>query len=779
MVSLGGTAPFNGLASSPANVFLMKVLPAAMAAPEVSGIWWKRLFEASADAQIVCRASGIIEHINPKAARLFDLNPARDEGISSVFKLLSPPADEKLAALCERGIGGPDTLHSVSISKKTAEHSLVDLEFVPLDENFTLLTFKEASRRLRLESHVLRLVTAIDATPDVFFITDASLRITFVNPAFQTTSGYNIEEVLGRTDEFLRMPSEREKVQAYQECALNGQEWSGELTNRHHNGSTYFTEVTVSPICDVAGRFMGYVACERDVTIRKQLQNELRLKSDFIQSILKSLDGAIYSIDRDFCLTHANDGWRTTPVEHGGVRINVMPVIGRSLLDYVPDEARREELRAVFQEVLATGVPQDNRFHAADGRHWLLKISPWRDGDYVRGLICNIADQTHYHELQDQLFQAQKMEIIGTLAAGVAHDFNNLLHAIRGNSGLILRKTALDPKVRHEIEQIDLAAMRATEISQQLLSFSRESEDKRQVVDLNVVIQEASQLARRTLRGNVVIELQSAPEPLLVKMDPTRASQVLLNLCVNAQDAMPHGGRLTLANAVVTPPEDLAGKHGCNPGTLFARCSVIDTGTGIPPEILPRIFQPFFTTKGKGKGTGLGLPIVQRVAQEAGGFLGVESVVGRGTTFHLYLPIAQGDLTPVNRPAPVELARGSGRVLVVDDVDLLREFTKAFLETTGLTVFLAGSGAEAVKVLETAGEPVELVLTDYNMPGMNGVELIEQVAARWPKIKFVLASGYLEESTRQRILRTGASILSKPYDLSDAAELVMKKLKAG
>jgi two-component system, cell cycle sensor histidine kinase and response regulator CckA len=755
----------------------MNVLPDLKTTPECAGRWWKHLFEASADAQVVCRADGTAEQINPRAARLFHLDRARDEGSFSVFKIISQPAVEKLGEIWQRGLTRAENIHSVKIPRANGLHSFVDLELVPLGDDFTLITFKEASYRLRLESHVQRLVTAIDATPDVFYITDSELRITFVNPAFQTATGYTIEEVLGRTDEFLRAPSEAEKVSTYREVVAGGQEWIGEFVNQHRNGTTYFVEVTISPICDIASRFIGYVVCERDVTLRKQLQNELRLKSDFIQSILKSLDGAIYSLDREFCLTHANDGWRTMPPEHGGVRLNVMPIIGKPLLEYVPDEARREELRAVFTEVLATGVPQDNRFHAADGRHWLVKISPWRHGDYVRGLICNIADQTHYHELQDQLFQAQKMEIIGTLAAGVAHDFNNLLHAIRGNSGLILRQSALDPKVRHEIEQIDLAAMRATEISQQLLSFSRESEDRRQVVDLNIVIHEASQLARRTLRGNVVIELEPATGPLLVKMDPTRASQVLLNLCVNAQDAMPHGGRLTLANAIVSAPASLAAKHGCAPDALFARCSVTDTGTGIPPEILPRIFQPFFTTKAKGKGTGLGLPIVQRVAQESGGFLGVDSAPGKGTTFHLYLPLAAEELTPVNKPTQSELARGVGRVLVVDDVDLLREFTKAFLETTGLTVLLAASGAEAVKVLETETEPVDLVLTDYNMPGMNGVELIEQVATRWPKIKFVLASGYLDGTTRQRILAAGASILSKPYDLNDAADLVMQKLK--
>src|SRR6185312_12042850 len=190
----------------------------------------------------------------------------------------------------------------------------------------------------------------------------------------------------------------------------------------------------------------------------------------------------------------------------------------------------------------------------------------------------------------------------------------------------------------------------------------RESEEKRHIVDLNVVIHEASQLARRTLRGNVVIDLQAASAPLLVKMDPTRASQLLLNLCVNAQDAMPLGGRLTLSNAIASPPPDLAKKHGCSPEALFARCSVTDTGTGIPPEILPRIFQPFFTTKAKGKGTGLGLPIVQRVAQESGGFLGVDSTPGVGTTFHLYLPLAVEEITPVAKPAQLELTHGTGRV---------------------------------------------------------------------------------------------------------------------
>ena len=301
-----------------------------------------------------------------------------------------------------------ETISSVIIVQEDAPSSLMDLEIVPLEEGFTLVTFKDATRRLRLESHVQRLITAIDATPDVFLVTDADLHITYVNPAFQTVTGYGIEEVIGRSDDFLRAPSEQEKVRTYLNLVSQGREWVGELTNVRRNGETYQVESTVSPISDIAGRFMGYVICERDITMRQQLQDALRVEHDFVQSILQSLDGAIYSLDCEFRLTHANDGWRQLPAEHGGIRLNGVPEIGRALLDYVPDFARRAELLSVFQEVINSGKTQSNFFHAADGHYWVIKISPWLAGTQMRGLICSVEDQTHNHELQNQLFQSRK-----------------------------------------------------------------------------------------------------------------------------------------------------------------------------------------------------------------------------------------------------------------------------------------------------------------------------------------------------------------------------------
>jgi PAS domain S-box-containing protein len=638
--------------------------------------------------------------------------------------------------------------------------------------------FKDARQRLRLEDHIARLITAIDATPEVFFITDADRRLTFVNPAFQIATGYSFEEVIGRTDAFLRAPAEKEKVQCYLEAVAQGREWSGELTNVRRDGTAYQVESNISSIFDRAGRFMGYVASERDITPRLRLQNELRLERDFIQSILASLDGAIYTLDREFHLTHANEGWRRMPAEHGGIRFEGCPVMGKPLLDSVLDAGRRTELEFAFREVLDQGRPQENSYVSPDGRHWLMKISPWIHADEVRGLICSIGDQTHYHELQNQLFQAQKMEIIGTLAAGVAHDFNNLLQAIRGNVSLVLLQTPEDSNLRHWAEQINVAASRAADISHQLLSFSRESNGKQGVLDLNQIIEEAGQLARRTLRADISLELVPATEPLCVKVDSTRASQALLNLCVNAQDAMPRGGHLRLTNAIAKLTPEQFARHGISAAREFACCSVADTGSGIPREIVPRIFQPFFTTKEKGKGTGLGLAIVQRVMQEAGGFVEVQSTVGVGTTFHLYFPVAHESPACSPGQSHPPLAHGTGRVLIVDDLDLLRDFTRNFLETAGLTVLVASQGSEALTVLEETPEPVDILFTDYSMPGMNGVELIERVSARWSKIRLVLASGYLDEAVRKKLDSLNVSVLSKPYEMQDAAELIIRLLPA-
>ncbi len=742
--------------------------------------WWTTLFNASLDAQIICRADGSVQHANPKARRLFKFPPATPDRAFSIKSVLPPAANQILESIPRSAAIDPQRGKSLQLVFDDGASLVMDLDFIPLGGGSILINFRDTTMSHRLESHVQRLITAIDATPDVFLVTDKNFQITYVNPAFQTATGYGIEEVIGRADDFLRAPGEQERVRDYLHQVSQGREWVGELTNVRSNGETYLVESTISPIFDLAGAFMGYVTSERDITLRKKLQEELRQERDFAESILKSLDSAIYSLDRGFRLTHANDGWRQMPAEHGGIRLNGAPEIGRELIDYVPDAGRRMELLASFQQVLDSGKAQANFYQAGDGRYWAVNISPWVSGAQNRGLILSVEDHTVYHQVQNQLFQSQKMEIIGTLAAGVAHDFNNLLQVIIGHVQLlqmqVRRQPAVSAAINEGLEKISLASFRARDITTQLLSFSRAQDERTVVVDLNQVIADAARLGRGTLRENIVLHIQPAVEPIEVRMDFTRASQALLNLFTNAQDAMPDGGHLTLKNAVVKPDAGVVDRQQLHGGREYARCSVTDTGGGIPADLLPKIFQSYFSTKSAGKGTGLGLPIVQRIVQEAGGFIEVESVLGEGSTFHLYLPLAREQIAPTAESPKISSLRGTGQILVVDDVELLRDFARNFLEMAGFTVLTAKNGEEAIRILENSSKPVDIILSDYNMPNMNGIDLVRRVSKSWPKIKFILASGYLDEKTQADVRKQNATPILKPYTVDDLIKVIMKQL---
>jgi two-component system, cell cycle sensor histidine kinase and response regulator CckA len=499
----------------------------------------------------------------------------------------------------------------------------------------------------------------------------------------------------------------------------------------------------------------------------------------FARSIINSLDAVIYTMDRDLLLTNVNSGWQKMPSEHGWLSLPGAPEAGRPFLDYVENGERREELRKILGAVLATGESREMQVSSPDRRHWAVKISPWIHSDEVIGLIYAVTDQTAVRELQAQLFHAQKMETIGTLAAGVAHDFNNLLQAVRGNVELLRMQTQMPPDLLPHLHQIEQAAKRAAEITRQLLSFSRSSSDSITVFDFDQFVPEALQLATRTLHRAIELRFNPAGIPLPVKMDATRAHQMLLNLCVNAQDAMPGGGALTITNAVVRIEADQAARVSLPAESEFVRCSVVDTGVGIPPEIQRRIFDAFFTTKCVGKGTGLGLSIVHCVATQAGGFIEVESAVGEGTAFHVYLPLVSAEVPAAEAPPSGLPRQGRGKVLVVDDEELIRQFNARGLRASGFEVVLAGNGEEALmRLLQDTEATIELMLTDYHMPRVNGIDLIQRARSVRPKLKSVLVSGYLDEATRARVEQSlGARILQKPYSVREAVDLIAELLE--
>lgn len=743
----------------------------------LSGALLAELFERAESAQFIFLRDGALVAANRRARDLSGLAAADGVPRELLQELFAPAAARRVRELIHRQHGRAELVPLGPRASGGAGDTLVEVEVRPLGQEFAWVTLHQCRAEMQMESHLHRLATAINSTTDVVFLTDSQGRLTFVNNAFQLATGYTLEDALGRTPDFLRHAGQEARLGAAARALERGHSWTGEWLNRRRDGAVYPVESTTSPVYDRRGALLGWVTVERDITLKRRLEAELRAERDYALSILESIDSAVYALDGEFRLTHVTDRWRRLPAEHGCLNFRQPPQAGRTLLDYVADQDRRAALRKLLALVLATGEPQELEATSADQRRWHVKIAPWKRGSAVVGLLYVVTERTQLHELQRQLFQAQKMETIGALAAGIAHDFNNLLMAIRGNVELLFLSGQVPDSVRGRLQKIVQASSRAADITRQLLAFSRPGDEQETVVDLNSIIREAVQLAQRSLQANVVTQLRLAEQPMPVRLDGARAQQIFLNLCVNAQDAMPNGGTLTLAtDAVHLTPEQAAKIHQ-TPGAPFVRCSVADTGTGMTPEVLARIFDPFFTTKGQGKGTGLGLSIVHTIVGHAGGLIEVDTQVGHGTTFRVYLPRVEGRGAAAAPADPLALRRGRGRVLVVDDQELVLDFTSSFMRETGYEVLVAPNAEKALETLERENERIDVLFTDLNMTGKNGLQLVREVAARWPKVKCVLASGYLEPAAREQLEQQyGARVLHKPFHVQEATQLVAELL---
>lgn len=367
------------------------------------------------------------------------------------------------------------------------------------------------------------------------------------------------------------------------------------------------------------------------------------------------------------------------------------------------------------------------------------------------------------HTLETALTRAQKLEAVGQLAGGVAHDFNNLLTVISGFSEMVLAGMTADHPHRPMIEEVYRAGERASMLTRQLLTFSRKDVAEPRLLDLNAVVDGAGKMLRRLIGEDV--RLATAPGPALdnIHADPGQVEQVIMNLAVNARDAMPQGGRLTIETANVELGSEKARAPAGMQAGRYVLLSVTDTGHGMDASTQSRIFEPFFTTKGIGKGTGLGLATVYGIVRESGGHIDFSSEVGRGTTFNIYFPSAG----PAEADAATENARemptGKGTVLLVEDDDSVREVIRLILQSLGYSVLEARGGAEALELSASFRGPLDLLLTDVVMPGMNGREVAEAVDKQRPGVKVLYVSGYTDDAVvRHGVLRAEAAFLRKP-----------------
>ncbi|MFN8187089.1 MAG: ATP-binding protein [Gaiellales bacterium] len=452
-----------------------------------------------------------------------------------------------------------------------------------------------------------------------------------------------------------------------------------------------------------------------------------------------------------------------------------------------PDD-RAGVVRAM-EQIRSSGQDQviEYRVVAADGRIvWL------RDGGTVlrdeagnpcllQGYLLDISEQKEGElersRLEEQMRQTTKMEAVGRLAGGIAHDFNNLLTAIQGYGELALSRLEPDDPQRRDLEEIQRAAERAAALTRQLLAFGRRRLLQPQAIDVNAVVSDIEMMLRRLIGEDVELVTDLDPELGTVRADAGHVEQVLMNLAVNARDAMRDGGRLEITTrSIDRAPKGIARELDLPPGP-YVVLAVSDTGRGMAPEVQERIFEPFFTTKGAGEGTGLGLATVYGIVRQSGGHIAVESAPGKGSTFRIWLPVGGEPMERIEPPRPEPLPEAAETVLLVEDDESVRTMVCRVLEQQGYSVLEAATGEEALEIAVERGDEIDLVFTDVVMPGMGGVELVEHVRAIRPELEVIFMSGYAEGISRRGALDPTAPFLQKPFTPSTLAQVVRRTLE--
>jgi signal transduction histidine kinase/CheY-like chemotaxis protein len=417
----------------------------------------------------------------------------------------------------------------------------------------------------------------------------------------------------------------------------------------------------------------------------------------------------------------------------------------------------------------------------AGATDYVLKSHLSRIGPVLSRALRETAERAERRKLHEQFLQAQKMESIGQLAGGVAHDFNNILTVIQGHASMLRSKTSLSEDVKGSVNQILLAAERATNLTRQLLTFSRKQVTQLRVLDLNEVVGNLTKMLKHILRADVSLQVGYGSKAFLVRADAGMMEQVLMNLAINARDAMPGGGRLIISTSdecigpeyVQLNPQASVGDYVC--------LSVTDTGEGIPPENLARIFEPFFTTKPVGQGTGLGLATVYGIVRQHNGWITVYSEVGKGTVFRIYLPAAKEreDRKKVEHPVVQQVRGGNETILLIEDEAPLRALDRSILEGYGYEVVEAGNAGMALDRWREYGNRISLVLTDIVIPGgSNGPDLAKKFRAEKPSLRIIFSSGYSVDVVGKDFeLSEGVNFLQKPYSPHRLAQTVREVLE--
>jgi two-component system, cell cycle sensor histidine kinase and response regulator CckA len=618
--------------------------------------------------------------------------------------------------------------------------------------------------------------TSVYASPVPIIAADKHSQVTMWNPAAEALFGWSEEELVGKPVPII--PS-GEKTAAAELHArlLEGEIVRGvDVLRQTRDGSILAIKMSAAPIRDENRKVKGIIGFLTNITDLQRSETALRQAEQKYRAIFENAAEGIYQSSLDGQYIAANPALARmlgfdSPEELISSRTDI------SAQRYVSRDIHAEFVRAMTQY----GAVQNFEYEAfrKDGKIILVSENARVVRDSAGKILYfegTVEDITRQRELEHQLRQMQKIEAVGRLAGGVAHDFNNILMAISSYAELLERKLT-DPSTGRYVSEIVKATKRGSSLTDGLLTFSRKQVLSPKVLDLNALIAEHLKMLSRLIPENIELKFAAGGDLGHVKADPSQVQQVLMNLIINARDAMANGGRLLLqtTNAKL---DSASSPHNQDAAARYVLVSVTDTGCGMDSETMSHIFEPFFTTKEQGKGTGLGLAIVFGIVKQSGGHVSVQSEPGKGTTFKVYFPMVEAAIERENAEVIKHLGTGTETILLVEDEDGVRNSTAEYLRDTGYTVLTAAGGPEALQIVEQYDRPIHLLLTDVIMPFMSGRELAEVMTSHRPETRVVFMSGYSDNllSTHQ-IINTNHRLLRKPFSLESLGQCIREVLE--